>query len=585
MSNEQFQLTAEDIVYRDGNTFANANYIVGDGLSSRRAWIVDKTTPDFTYASVPLWYSQPSIEDATANAKAILRVAKHTAFVLENKHRFLDVLNNLAPTVEFGNSGITSQWNSGRIVDLNLYIKASAVHRLLEPMFNKYDVPNGYSHRQMSYILADPRMSNEYLQDVKQPLISRAVWHHKLQRLKSVFSMWYSRTTDVGTIVIYVDTTDYNNERLVTFSNFVALRDAMLSTTYQQPAMTNADLMQARATVLDLQARAQGEDDRVANYINNDDKFEQMFEDVKLSKRMAARGTHPTTGTAMPYVTAEAIQAAHEAWESVPILEAGTPTSRTWGIEVETVRAQLTSRPVGWDAHNDGSLEIDDDEECNCDCTSCRSYDDHSNDCSDCYGSCKEFVSPILSSFNSNGLRKLCNDIPSYEDNTTPGIHVHVGAGDLTVADVGRLLFAYGVASPFIEGIYHREERYYCKDTQADVVRWWMRETRAALRSNGRVPTPRQVVGEDGSDRYHDVNTHSLSEHGTIEFRAMGPYYDYNHLVRWAWFCREMVNVSRLNLPQRLWRNCQSLSDVITILRTYGTENALALTTNDDTEY
>jgi hypothetical protein len=70
-----------------------------------------------------------------------------------------------------------------------------------------------------------------------------------------------------------------------------------------------------------------------------------------------------------------------------------------------------------------------------------------------------------------------------------------------------------------------------------------------------------------------DVNTQALRGHGTIEFRAMGPYYDYDHLVRWAWFVRQMVVVSRLDLPQQVWNACTSLTDVIDLLRKYGNES------------
>jgi hypothetical protein len=52
----------------------------------------------------------------------------------------------------------------------------------------------------------------------------------------------------------------------------------------------------------------------------------------------------------------------------------------------------------------------------------------------------------------------------------------------------------------------------------------------------------------------------------------MGPWYDYDYLVRWAWFVREMVNVSKLGIAQREWTACQTLDDVIALLRKYGTE-------------
>jgi hypothetical protein len=79
-------------------------------------------------------------------------------------------------------------------------------------------------------------------------------------------------------------------------------------------------------------------------------------------------------------------------------------------------------------------------------------------------------------------------------------------------------------------------------------------------------------VYDSPADRYSDVNLHALAKHGTIEFRAMGAWYDYDYLVRWAWLVREMVNVSKLGIAQREWTACKTLDDVIALLRKYGSE-------------
>lgn len=581
MSNNQFRLTEDDIVFRP-NQFSVVNYVVGNALQDRRSWVVDTQDTEFRYSSITSWQEQVSLEQATLNAKAMLRVAKHTDYVVNNLAKLVPVLNDEEQAVELKHAGITSSWSASRLADMNILVKRQAVDRLLDEWFTPRSPRDmeteTYGSRYFGWAITDPRMADDFLADAKHPLVSRAAWLFKRDRLHLVFNHWtYMR--NAGVRGLRIERSMLDTQEVVTYTVLRSLKDAV--TSMHDVRMSSAELNDARKRVLELQAAAQGTTEQVTSFIN-EETFTDMFENVKESKRAIVRGRNDA-GRSNYYITPQAIAQAQEAWATIPIAEPQTPTSRTWGIEVETVRAHLTSRPRGWDDHADGSLEADSDD-CTCNCDGCCDYGDHDCGSDECYGKCREFVSPILNSFNSNGLRQLCNDIPTNESNTSPGIHVHVGAADLTVADVGRLLFAYGVVSPLIEPLYFREERYYCKDTQAEVVRWWMRETRAALRTLGRVPTPRQVIGEDGSDRYHDVNTHALSEHGTIEFRAMGPYYDYEHLVRWAWFVREMVNVSRLNLPQRLWRNCQSLNDVITLLRTYGSESALALTT-DNNEY
>jgi hypothetical protein len=270
-----------------------------------------------------------------------------------------------------------------------------------------------------------------------------------------------------------------------------------------------------------------------------------------------------------------------EAWSNIPIPVAGTNTSRTWGIEVETVRADLVQRPAGWESVYDGSLESMSDDGCECDCSDC--YDGYHENCeSGDNDSCREFVSPVLSHFNSNGLRDLCEPLGKVKHNSTPGIHVHVGADDLTIADVARLIRAYSLVSPFIEQLTHRQSRGYCQDVSSTNVSHWLSSVRKVMRGQlvgyrdlSRTLTPRDIVEVSNmqpDDRYRDLNLTSLGKHGTIEFRVMGAHYDYDHLVRWAWFCREMVNVARLDLPMSVWSSVRSMADVVSVLRQYGSE-------------
>jgi hypothetical protein len=272
---------------------------------------------------------------------------------------------------------------------------------------------------------------------------------------------------------------------------------------------------------------------------------------------------------------------AHNAWATIPIPVAGTNTSRTWGIEVETVRADLVNRPAGWESVYDGSLESMSGDDCDCDCSDC--YDGYHENCeSGDNDSCREFVSPVLSHFNSNGLRDLCEPLQNVSHNSTPGIHVHVGADDLTIPDVARLIRAYSLVSPFIEPISHRESRGYCQDVSSSNVSHWLSSVRKVMRGQltsyhdeSTKLTPADIVQVSHTqpdDRYRDLNLTALSKHGTIEFRVMGAYYHYDHLVRWAWFCREMVNVARLDLPMSVWSSVRSMADVVSVLRQYGSE-------------
>lgn len=266
-----------------------------------------------------------------------------------------------------------------------------------------------------------------------------------------------------------------------------------------------------------------------------------------------------------------------ESFKSIPLNPAGTKSSRTWGIEVETVQANLTSRPRGWDMRSDGSLESLSGSDCNYDYCNCD-CDDCCDGChDDCYSGdegseCAEFVSPILNHFNSDGLLQLCNDIGDAPCNTTPGIHVHVGANDLTPTDVARLVRMYSLISPFLNVVSYREVFGYCKDISSNNIAHWLSYARAEKR--GTTVSVGNAVGSQPDDRYRDLNLQAFNQHGTIEFRLMGPKYDYAHLVRWAWLCRELVNISKLDLPDTMWRNVRSMADILNIVYEYGSETS-----------
>jgi hypothetical protein len=269
-------------------------------------------------------------------------------------------------------------------------------------------------------------------------------------------------------------------------------------------------------------------------------------------------------------------------FNEIPLLPTGTRTSRTWGIEVEVVQAHLTSNPRGWDERGDGSLSSYDDDHCDCGCDDCDNsnhcgYDDCGNEDTDT----AEFVSPILRSFNSAGLRHLCDDLDGSGVNSTPGIHIHVGADNLTMPDFARLVASYSAISPFIWPLMERDARNYCRDITTQNVSYWLGKVRD-WDKQGLANTVQhdyqlqsmlqQAIGEQPDDRYHDLNLQAFRQHGTVEFRAMGPTYNYEKLVRWAWMCRELVNVSKLNLPQDTWTGVRSMSDIVSLLRKYGSE-------------
>ena len=276
----------------------------------------------------------------------------------------------------------------------------------------------------------------------------------------------------------------------------------------------------------------------------------------------------------------------------LPMLPTGTLSSLRWGIEIEAVDIEGVATPEYWSLKSDGSLRRLDvssmppvgmqthtegcasetpEEDCTCEqcflACDCGYEDEQrahsSNPRSSQTG---EWVSPILRSYHSRGLKHLCDGIETRRTNTSPGIHVHVEASHLTPEQATNVSILYSALEPLFESEYKREVRNYCRSMQTEEL-----ITRLKT-SSGMKLAKTPVTQYRSQDRYWTVNLQSLSAHGTIEFRAMGPRYNYEFLVRWAHFLREIVNIASANVPQKEWASVKTFRDLVVLFSKYGKE-------------
>lgn len=292
--------------------------------------------------------------------------------------------------------------------------------------------------------------------------------------------------------------------------------------------------------------------------------------------------------------------------DTLPISPHGLRSSRQWGIEIEAAGARYADTPAGWDRKGDSSLESayedggynenDESAEYYVDAEDCvhdhnRLFDNgdqnpdyydvdicgyhgwqQNEDYVEYRGDTGEFVSPILHSFHSRGLETLVNQLQNEPQNDSAGIHVHVDVDDLTPKQIGGLVFGYEMVEPLIEESYRRETRTYCKSREpyevVSVIRSSNKATKKA-RLNYYDDDPDTI---NPGDRYVSLNLVSLSAHGTVEFRAMGPVYEYEHLIRWAHFAREMVNLAKSNVTQKEWSGVKSFGQLRALFAQYGSE-------------
>lgn len=312
---------------------------------------------------------------------------------------------------------------------------------------------------------------------------------------------------------------------------------------------------------------------------------------------------------------------------SLPFVPHGLSSSRRWGIEVESGGARGVNAPAHWTRTTDGSLrsaydgyvEVQDFEPHDEEVTdylpirSCTNRSQHEREievmgadgrwtwgpnpaymdpanCEHCgertrivhmvpetirhtaqSGDCAEFVSPILVSMHSTGLESLTTQLGVRPQNSSAGVHVHVEASDLTEKQVAALIFGYDILEPLLEASYRREERRFCLRRDAENVLGMARK----LRPGAEGPTRDEVRG---GNRYVTLNTTALNAHGTIEFRAMGPVYEYDYLVRWAMLCRELVNLAAANVTVQQFSRIKSWQDLLMLLAEYGKEYVRAAT-------
>lgn len=265
----------------------------------------------------------------------------------------------------------------------------------------------------------------------------------------------------------------------------------------------------------------------------------------------------------------------------LPILPHKTLSSRKWGIEIEAVHINGVDTPAGWQLKSDGSLRdlsatslpsrsIPHVEGCasyrmdvtaECDCTH-----SHSSPTA-LYTEVGEWNSPILKSFHSRGLKYLTGELESRRTNNSAGIHVHVEAADLKPEQAVMLSIIYTALEPLFRNEYHRNgTRQYCEPVNTGELVNRFRQARQAKEQG------KTIRDMSFGRRYWTVNLASLHGKGTVEFRAMGPKYNYEHLVRWAYFCREMVNLAKADVPQKVWASIRTIEDLIVVFSKYGKE-------------
>lgn len=163
-----------------------------------------------------------------------------------------------------------------------------------------------------------------------------------------------------------------------------------------------------------------------------------------------------------------------------------------------------------------------------------------------------ECVTPVLK--GRNGLAALKNACKTLNAvgamvNKSTGLHVHIGAKDLTPAQYCNVFYNYQMLESLIDSFMAESRRAnnngYCMSLRGKYLRTC--ETRE------------EVYQALGGSRYYKVNPCSWSRHQTIEFRQHQGSTDFEKISNWVSFCAKLVVWSRDN---RMTRVVASIDDI-----------------------
>lgn len=147
-----------------------------------------------------------------------------------------------------------------------------------------------------------------------------------------------------------------------------------------------------------------------------------------------------------------------------------------------------------------------------------------------------EAVSPVLSGRDGKAALKLACDTLNRAGaavNRSCGLHVHIGAADLTSEQYANVFANYYYLESLIDSFMapSRRTNHYAKPLRGlDVARMTSRTS---------------VQCEMRHDRYYKVNCMSYDRHKTIEFRQHQGTTNFTKMYNWVMFCGKLVEWSK----------------------------------------
>lgn len=152
---------------------------------------------------------------------------------------------------------------------------------------------------------------------------------------------------------------------------------------------------------------------------------------------------------------------------------------------------------------------------------------------------CNEVVSPVLGSRGGfASLKKVCESLKEIgaRVNKSCGLHVHIGAADLTDEQYCNVFKNYHYLQGVIDSFMapSRRNSRWCRNLDGDEIIYCVNRY--------------QIKQACNFDRYLVVNPMAYDRHRTIEFRQHQGSTDFTKIQNWVKFCAKLVDWSKGNV-------------------------------------
>lgn len=157
-------------------------------------------------------------------------------------------------------------------------------------------------------------------------------------------------------------------------------------------------------------------------------------------------------------------------------------------------------------------------------------------------GSGHELVSPVLTLDTIDQIDRVCGVLASIGCSVNPscGLHVHIGAGGLSIPTLKRLAALYAESEEVIDSLLPPSRRGsrngYCRSIKDSL----------SVAQLARATDVREIAAAvSNGERKFKLNYLSYYKYGTVEFRHHSSTIDPVKIKNWVYFCMKMVEASQ----------------------------------------